>query len=1044
MFQCKIAHIADIHIKNKYVEYYNLLDILHNDRPDIIVLAGDIIDSIININPAVILDVTTFLSSLTSIAPIVMIPGNHDISCKVDDVDFFTAITHGNDLLKPPKFNYWRHSGQYEFKNILWTVIAPDEDIPEYTFDIRPQILLFHENLDRLNLDTFNVFSAVMAGHIHTRQLIGNNGAYCGSLFQQNINETHNDHGFIMWEIFNNFAQINYVDVKNNFGFLKVELEYDSDVTELPIPDKVTLYDIYYNSTSPEFLTESINKYTKMYSFKPRNIKDKNKYNIESLHNETTDIDSLVNLNDIAVHNMLIRNYLGNNEYLHDIIDLHKRYYMSYYNYQDSNNGKLRILTLAFENMYNFEGPNYVDFTKLENKLSGIIGLNNIGKTALIDIILYALYDVHPRISSKKCIINKNCNSYSLTLEFEINGRSGIINKGSSYKFFYDGRDLTQKTIPQTCNEIKKVVGNYNDATLSSFQLQYNYVNFINMSSNSRKQKLAELLSLRVFENIESEVVKEISELNGKQKVINSLRTSEDITINEDKIRDIQHQIKYASMLGVDSNKTDRDDVENSDIQIYEDMIKTNQTITRLENERSVLYALIEENRSLIIDFPNAVEEHKNCHDEILKLREIIKSIESKIDQFEPKYIKDAVINKYNTFGISYLYKLCKVEKDEKNLSGPASIIACLLLERDHNIRLDETYSAKMILCEKVIVQLKHAEQIDSLNKTIADMKGTYNNLTKMVNSTNKLYFNLYEEYKKYIQKDIEAYRQKELAAVNKNLEILKLYRQIIKPSNGIISILLNNVCPKIEERVNTILVNTDIRIKIDTDFEILYDVNGHWLDISLSSGYQKFILNLVFRVVLWQFADVIIPDALVIDEGFGMCDNENISIITDMLQKIANSNDMPRLVFVVSHVDYLVNNIEAPLFIENGKVMAKHYVHFSEDLLDKLIDENNDINSNVIDNSNINISDLDAILNNIEGTEFITDINRVVRISEVTEITEFNISSESTDSIEQIEPAEPADHENTDKYYCDKCNIYVKISSKNKHLSSQKHRKYI
>lgn len=1009
MFQSKIAHIADIHIKNKYVEYYNLLDILHNDKPDIIVIAGDVIDSLSNINPAIILDVTTFLSSLTNIAPIVMIPGNHDINCKVNEIDFFTAITHGNELLKPPKFNYWRHSGQYEFRNILWTVIAPDEDIPEYSFDIRPQILLFHENLDRLNIDTFNIFTAVMGGHIHSRQLIGNNGAYSGSLFQQNINETHNDHGFIMWEIVGNFAQLRYIDVKNNFGFLKVELEYDIDVTELPIPDKVVLYDIYYNNTSSEYLTEVINKYTELYGFRPRNIKDKTRYNLESISSD----DSMVNINDIAMHNTLIRYYLGNlgesNERIQNIIDLHKKYYMTYYNYQDSNNGKIRLLSLTFENMYNFEGINYINFTKLENKLSGIIGPNNIGKTALIDIILYGLYDVHPRISSKKCIINKNCMTYNLTLEFEINGRHGIIIKGSSYKFTFDDKELTQKTIPQTINEIRKIVGTYNDSILTSFQLQYNYNNFVNMTSNMRKQKLAELLSLRVFENIETEVVKEISELNGKHKVITSLRPTEDINANENKIREIKHQLKCINMLGIESNN----ETDCFDVKVYEDLIKVKNIITNLERERETIYAIINENKQILLEYPDAVEDHKKYTMERDNIRTIIKDIDFKIDQFKPAYIKDAVINKYKSFGISYLYKLCKVEKDEKNLSLPASIISCLLLERDHNIRLDETYSAKIVLCEKAIEHQNHYEEIDKLNKEIMELKNTYESLSKCINGENRLYINLYEEYKKYIQKDIEIFRQKELANVSKDLEILKLYRQVIKPSNGIINILLGNIYPKIEEKVNELLNSININIKITSDFDILYDVNGHWLDVSLSSGYQKFIINIVFRLVLWRYADVIVPDALIIDEGFGMCDNENISIITDILQLLVKNKEMPRLIFAISHVDYLVKNIEEPLYIENGKILINHRVHFSE-------------TSSVMD-------DLDDLVNS-------TEIQ--IQIETEREFDDSKFQLEYIDLPDINEFLEEVKSNDCDKFYCDKCGIHVKISSKSKHLSSQKHRK--
>ena len=257
----KIAHIGDIHIKNKYVEYYELLEVLHDSHPDIIVLTGDIIDSVINITPSIILDVNTFLTSLINIAPIVMIPGNHDISCKVNDIDFFTVITqNSNELLKPPRFNYWRHSGQYEFNNILWTVIAPDEDVPSYSFDIRTQILLFHETLERLNVESFHIFSAVMAGHLHSRQMIGINGAYCGSLFQQNINESHNSHGFIMWDIFNDCAMTTFIDIQNKYGFLKVELENNNDVTELPIPNSVVLYDIYYNNSTSDYLNDIISK----------------------------------------------------------------------------------------------------------------------------------------------------------------------------------------------------------------------------------------------------------------------------------------------------------------------------------------------------------------------------------------------------------------------------------------------------------------------------------------------------------------------------------------------------------------------------------------------------------------------------------------------------------------------------------------------------------------------------------------------------------------------------------------------------------------
>ncbi len=1101
MLDIKIAHISDVHIKNKYIEYYNLLDILHDLKPNIIVLTGDIIDSISNINPGIILDVTTFLSSLTSIAPIIMIPGNHDISCKVDDIDFFTAISSGNEVLKAPKFNYWRHSGQYEFNNILWTVIAPDEDIPDYGFDIRPQILLFHENLDRIDIETLGIFNAVMAGHIHNRHTFYDNAAYSGSLFQQTINESHNGHGFILWEIMDKFNKINFIDIKNDFGFLKVELEYDSEVTELPIPEKVVFYDIYYNNTSTEYLDGIINKYINIYGNGPRNIKNKNKYNLELFDSKVVD-NSSVNINDIVMHNTLIRHYLKNknedDKKIQQLINLHKKYYMTYYNYQENNNGKIRLLSLFFENMYNFEGPNYIDFYKLENRLSGIIGPNNIGKTSLIDIILFALYDVHPRTSSKKCIINKNCNYYRLTLEFEINGKNGIINKGSTYKFIFDNRDYTQKTIPLTNNEIKKVVGNYNDAIISSFQLQYNYINFTNMTPTIRKQKLAEILSLHVFQNIETEVVKDITELIGKQKILNNLIQYDTIKINDEKIKDIQKQIKYANLLEIESNSSDNNGIECSDIKYYEQLIYIKQTIKRLEHERNILYSIINENKSLIIEYPNPEEEHKKYIEEKNRLIKEITELDEKINTFEPDYIKDAVINKYNNFGITYLYKLCKIEKDSKNLSVPAATIACLLIEKETNIKQSEICSAKIILCEKVINQLKYSDEINGINKTLNNMKESYNNLINTVNSSNKLYVNLFEEYKNYIRDDIEKYRQHELEIVNSNLELLKTYRQIIKPSNGIINILLTNILPKIEEQINNLLKTTNIEIKIDEDFEILYKTDGqHWLDISISSGYQKFILNIVFRIVLWHFADVVIPDALIIDEGFGMCDNENISIITDLLKNLTNDSTMPKLIFVISHVEYLINNIESILFINNGTLDTKHKVRFNESMLDDLIKYDNEFTTEFTTESERNLS---TILQNIDNdfiedkkityNEFVTEVvpncstevvhefvtevvpncsTKVVPNCSTEVVPEFvtevvpNCSTEvvpefvtevvpicSTEVVPEFvtevvpncsTEVVPESIVSENMFYCNTCDIYVKNSSRLKHLSSKKHK---
>jgi DNA repair exonuclease SbcCD nuclease subunit len=72
---------------------------------------------------------------------------------------------------------------------------------------------LIHETIDgsllynditlrekRISPNDLKDYDAILAGDIHLRQRIGNNGRcmYAGSLIQQNIGESHLNHGFLI------------------------------------------------------------------------------------------------------------------------------------------------------------------------------------------------------------------------------------------------------------------------------------------------------------------------------------------------------------------------------------------------------------------------------------------------------------------------------------------------------------------------------------------------------------------------------------------------------------------------------------------------------------------------------------------------------------------------------------------------------------------------------------------------------------------------------------------------------------------------------
>lgn len=748
MFQCKIAHISDIHIKNRSIDFTTLFDKLRYEKPDIIVITGDVIDSVTNINSSIILDIISFLVTLITISPVVMIPGNHDIN--ITDSDFFTSITMNHAILKPPIFNYWRHSGIYNFMNITWTVIAYSEDIPAFTFSIEPNILLFHESLDRLNMDVLKLYTCCMGGHLHTQQIIEPNIGYSGSLFQQNIREDHNGHGFLIWNIKQDKVTINKIEVENIFGFLKVEIENDEDITKYPIPKKIIYYDVYYKNTVN--INNIVNKYISIYKTQPRNIKD-----ITIYSNNTT------NISDSDIHNIdfqcnLIEQYLGKNHYcLQDIINIHKQYHSTFYQRNETTNEKITLLLLEFENIYSFEGINIVNFNNMSKKLSGIVAKNSSGKSSIIDIILYALYDVHPRISTKNNMININNDSYYVYLEFKINDKIGIIKKKPGVCIFnFDNINYTQKTIPLTLNEIKNTVGSFNNALMISVQL-HNSINFISSTPCIRKQKLSEILALNIFDNIEN-------------------------------------NIKY------NENKISSDDSEIL-LKEYEDTTTNNDKINK------------------------------------------------KLSKFD-SIITDLIIEKNKKYGDMYLRKICKLDRNIKDIDILIDI-ALLLIEKNNNDRII-----------KIIKPL-----------------------------------------------------------IDKPDNNLKLYKQVIRSGNGIISILLNEYRYDMENKVNDLLSDFNLIIKINEDFTIVHKIFDKWIDISSSSSYQKFLLNIVFRLVLWRMSNIIIPDMLVIDEGFGVCDSENIKNITLLLKKIISMENTPSHIIVINHIEYLNNNLDYSIYIENNKI---------------------------------------------------------------------------------------------------------------------------
>ena len=131
---------------------------------------------------------------------------------------------------------------------------------------------------------------------------------------------------------------------------------------------------------------------------------------------------------------------------------------------------------------------------------------------------------------------------------------------------------------------------------------------------------------------------------------------------------------------------------------------------------------------------------------------------------------------------------------------------------------------------------------------------------------------------------------------------------------------------PEIQTEVNNILGQiADFTALFETDGKniipyIVYENDKKWL-MSLTSGFEKFALSLAIRVALINISNLPRPNFLIIDEGFGVLDAENLSQMSTLFTYLKTSFDF---VLIVSHLDALRDMVDKHIEITKDNGFSK------------------------------------------------------------------------------------------------------------------------
>lgn len=179
-------------------------------------------------------------------------------------------------------------------------------------------------------------------------------------------------------------------------------------------------------------------------------------------------------------------------------------------------NGHYKLLRLEFSNLFSFGESNVIEFREFQG-IVGIIAANHLGKSSILDIIVYTLFDEFTRKGSTKDIININRDDFSIRMELQIGEWIYIIQKtgqrtkvGASVQVRFSRKHsqsgvierLEEDSAIKTKEKISEYFGCYEDIIHTSFSIQHDNACFIDSTNVKRKEELERIMRFEIVKKL--------------------------------------------------------------------------------------------------------------------------------------------------------------------------------------------------------------------------------------------------------------------------------------------------------------------------------------------------------------------------------------------------------------------------------------------------------------------------------------------------------------------------------------------------------------
>ena len=424
-----------------------------------------------------------------------------------------------------------------------------------------------------------------------------------------------------------------------------------------------------------------------------------------------------------------------------------------------------------------------------------------------------------------------------------------------------------------------------------------------------------------------------IEELEKRLKILQ--KKKDDIINQKDSIQDrISHREKLQIELEEILDKFDEEDLEEGITKLKslkKNLLSIDNEIQKVNIKKDSLYERKEhlDSHKYNEDCDICMENSKTILETKEKVQNEVKEVEDKLQEFEKNKLDLNIdidsLKGYEKEWSNFQEARDKEDKIDREISGLINKLSTIETEE---LRNQQQIAQQDQLIKEYYKNEKQIKRNKEIRNDIVDVRSDLDDVKKIIKSNNSDILKLNGRISALQnQKESIEDRIQEVKGLEEQSKLFEFYLNSLS-KDGVSYELIEKALPMIEGEVNNILaqiVDFGMQLEIDGKNINAYLVYGdqRW-SLEMCSGMERFISGLAIRVALINVCNLPRPNFLVIDEGFGTLDSENLQSLFMLFTYLKTQFDF---VIVISHIDSMRDVVDN--LIEIKKVEGFSHVKF-------------------------------------------------------------------------------------------------------------------